>query len=439
MIVINDRYRRVLAISLPSAFHNLMNMVQTMIDMLFVGRISAVSLASVGVSMQYTALLYAFMSLVYVGTNVLVSRFYGSKDMEKAGQTIYVMILFSFVISLPLMFFCLFHSSVLFEILGTGKDVVHEGTIYISNYSYALPALFVQGVLFSGLNALGKTKIPLYISISGNLMNVFLDWVMIFGHFGFPAMGIKGAALATVIVIYYQLIVYFICYFSGRGIRIIPSFDMDLLKRGIRVAVPAWLERIVAHPSYLVLSALVAKFGVDALAGYQVGLRIEGLAFMPGVGFIFASMALVGQGLGAGKPDEAEKDAYAATVSASVIMGILGLLMTIFPYALARLFTDNQATIENAAWYLRIMGISQVPLAVCFVLSGSLRGAGDTNMTFAINAVSLWGLRILPAWLLTFYVTDSVWVYLVAMIESVVRAAVLLIRFRSGKWKSINV
>jgi len=214
---------------------------------------------------------------------------------------------------------------------------------------------------------------------------------------------------------------------------------MSLLRRGIKVAVPAWLERIIVHPSYLVLSALVAKFGVDALAGYQVGLRIEGLAFMPGVGFIFASMALVGQGLGAGKPDEAEKDAYAATISASVIMGVLGLLMTVFPYAIARIFTDNQATIENAAWYLRIMGVSQVPLAMCFVLSGSLRGAGDTNVTFAINAVSLWCLRILPAWLLTFYVTNSIWIYLVAMIESVVRAVILLIRFRSGRWKSIKV
>jgi len=439
MILINDRYRRVLSISLPSAFHNLMNMVQSMIDMLFVGRISAVSLASVGVSMQYTALLYAFMSLVYVGTNVLVSRFYGSKEMDKAGQTVYVMILFSFIISLPLMVFCLFYSPVLFEILGTGEDVVREGTVYISTYSYALPAMFIQGVLFSGLNALGKTKIPLYISISGNILNFFLDWAMIFGHFGFPAMGIKGAALATVIVIYYQLAIYFICYFFSKDIKIIPSFDMSILKRGIKVAVPAWLERIVAHPSYLVLSALVAKFGVDALAGYQVGLRIEGLAFMPGVGFIFASMALVGQGLGAGNPDEAEKDAYAATISASVIMGVLGLLMTAFPYAIAGIFTDNQATLDNAAWYLRIMGVSQVPLAVCFVISGSLRGAGDTNMTFAINAVSLWGFRILPAWLLTYYVTNSVWVYLVAMIESVVRAAILLVRFRTGKWKSIKV
>jgi putative MATE family efflux protein len=439
MILINDRYRRVLAISLPSAFHNLMNMVQTMIDMLFVGRISAVSLASVGVSMQYTAMLYAFMSLVYVGTNVLVSRFYGSKEMGKAGQTVYVMILFSFVISLPLMFFCLFHSPILFEILGTGDDVVREGTVYISTYSYALPALFVQGVLFSGLNALGKTKIPLYISIFGNILNVALDWAMIFGHMGFPAMGIQGAALATVITIYFQLAIYLTCYFFSKDIGIIPSFDMSLLKRGIKVAIPAWLERVVAHPSYLVLSALVAKFGVDALAGYQIGLRIEGLAFMPGVGFIFASMALVGQGLGAGKPEEAEKDAYAAVISASVIMGVLGLLMAAFPYALARIFTDNEATIENAVWYLRIMGISQVPLAICFVISGSLRGAGDTNVTFAINAISLWGLRILPAWLLTFYITNSVWVYLVAMIESVVRAVILLLRFRSGKWKEIKV
>ncbi|WP_277656980.1 MATE family efflux transporter [Seleniivibrio woodruffii] len=439
MIRLNDRYRRVLAISMPAVFHNFMNIVQSMVDMLFVGRISSVSLASVGVSMQYTTMLYAFMSIVYVGTNVLVSRFYGSKEMDRAGQTVYMMFLFSFVISLPLMYFCVFHSPFLFEILGTDAEVVRDGAIYLSTYSYAMPALFIQGVLFSGLNAIGQTKVPFYISIFGNLINVVLDWVLIFGKFGFPEMGVQGAALATAITIYCQLAVYIWYYLTFSEIRIVSKWDLTLLIRGIRVAVPAWLERIVAHPSYIVLSALVAKFGVDALAGYQVGLRIEGLAFMPGVGFIFASMALVGQGIGAGKPDEAEKDATAAVISASVIMGVLGLLMAVFPHGLARMFTDNEATIENAVWYLRIMGISQVPLAVCFVVSGSLRGAGDTNVTFYINTVSLWGLRILPAWILTFYVTNSVWVYLVAMIESVVRAGILLVRFRSGKWKSIKV
>lgn len=439
MKFINDRYRKVLKISLPAAFHNLMNMVQNMVDMLFVGHISAVSLASVGVSMQYIGLMYAFMSLLYVGTNVLVSRFFGAKDMRGAGQTIFMMLLFSFVLSIPLMFFCMYQSPFLFHILNTGKDVADVGTVYISTLAYSIPAMFVSGVFFSGMNAIGQTKVPLFVSLSGNVLNVFLDWVLIFGHLGAPAMGVRGAALGTVIVIYFQLLIYIYIYLVQKRIVIVPVIDMSLLKRGLRVAVPSWIERMAAHPTYLILSALVAKFGVDALAGYQIGLRIEGLAFMPGVGFTLAGMALVGQGIGAGRPDEAEKDAYATVISASAIMGVLGVLMTIFPAQLASIFTDNEATIENASWYLRIMGVSQVPLAVCFVLSGCLRGAGDTNMTFMINNTSLWGLRMLPAWILTFYITNSVWVYLVAMLESLVRAAVLLIRFKSGKWKTIRV
>ncbi|MGE4318171.1 MAG: MATE family efflux transporter [Deferribacterales bacterium] len=439
MTFLNERYRRVLSISLPAAFHNLMNMVQNMVDMLFVGRISAASVASVGVSMQYIGLFYALMSVLYVGTNILVSRFFGAKDEKGAGQTIFMMLMFSFVLSVPLMFFIFYKAPLLFHLLNTGQEVADIGDVYLTTFAYCIPVMFMMGVLFSGMNAIGQTKVPLFISLSGNALNIFLDWVMIFGHLGFPALGVKGAALATVIVYYFQILIYLYVYLAQKRIRIVFKPDFSLLKRGIRVAVPAWIERLSVHPSYLVLSALIAKYGVDSLAGYQIGLRIEGLAFMPGVGFTLAGMALVGQGIGAGNPDEAEKDAKATVVSASVIMGVIGLLMALFPVSLASVFTHNEATIENAAWYLRIMGISQVPLAMCFVLSGCLRGAGDTGTTFIINSISLWGVRILPAWLLTFYVTNSVWLYLVAMLESVGRAMVLLVRFRSGKWKNIHV
>lgn len=439
MALFNERYRRVLAISLPAAFHNLFNMMQNMVDLLFVGRISAVGLAAVGVSMQYIGLIFALLSVLYVATNVLVSRFYGARDMRQAGQTIYMLLMFSFVISIPVMLFCFFKAPFLFHLLGTGKDVAQGGGIYIKTFAMAIPAMALMGVLFSGLNAIGETKLPLFISISGNVLNIVLDWAMIFGNLGFPAMGIRGAALSTVFVIYFQLLIYLYIYLIKQKIKIVFLKDFSLLWRGIKVAFPSWMERIAEHPSYLMLSALVAKFGVDSLAGYQVGLRIEGIAFMPGVGFTLAGMALVGQSIGAERPDEGEKDAYATLISAAVIMGIIGLMMTIFPHQLASLFTHSKATEDNAAWYLRIMGVSQAPLAVCFVMAGCLRGGGDTKMTFIINASSMWGVRILPAWILTFYITNSVWIYLVAMLESVLRAVLFLMRFRSGKWKTIKV
>jgi putative MATE family efflux protein len=439
MSLINERYRKVLKISLPAAMHNLLNMVQAMIDMLFVGRISSVSLAAVGVSMQYMGLMYAFMSLLYVGTNTLVSRFFGARDMSKAGETVFIMIVFSFFLSVPIMLVAMNYGSFLFSILNTGEEVARQGASYMKMFAYGIPAMFVMGVLFSGMNAIGDTKIPFYISVSGNILNVFLDYVLIFGKLGFKPMGIEGAALATVFVIYFQVCLYLYVYMWRKKLIIKPKIDLAILRRALKVAVPTWLERISSHPSYLVLSALVAKYGVGSLAGYQVGLRLEGLAFMPGVGFTLAGMALVGQGIGAGKPEEAEGDAMASVVSASAVMGFVGLIMVAFPHQMAGVFTDDAETIKNAALYLRIMGVSQVPLAVSFVMSGCLRGAGDTRYTFMMNSMSLWGLRILPAWLLTYITATPMWIYIIAVLETFFRAFMLIRRFKGGHWKTIKV
>ncbi|PLX66370.1 MAG: MATE family efflux transporter [Denitrovibrio sp.] len=439
MSFFNERYRKVLRISLPAAMHNLLNIVQGLIDMFFVGSISAVSVAAVGVSMQYMGLMYAFMSLIYVGTNTLVSRFYGARDMTKAGQTIFMMILFSFVISGPITYIAINYGPELFNLLNTGEEVAKEGTAYMKMFALGIPAMYIMGVFFSGMNAIGATKIPLFISISGNILNVFLDWVLIFGKLGFKPMGVEGAALATVLVIYFQIVLYLYVYVVRKKIQITIKIDLTLLKRALKVAIPTWVERISSHPSYLVLSALIAKYGVDSLAGYQIGLRLEGIAFMPGIGFTMAGMALVGQGIGAGSPDDAERDAIATTVSAAAVMGFIGVLMIAFAHPMASVFSDNEDAINYAAYYLRIMGFSQVPLAITFVMSGCLRGAGDTRGTFLINTASLWGLRIFPAWLISMITDTPIWIFIVCVAETFIRSIILMRRFRSGHWKSIKV
>jgi putative MATE family efflux protein len=299
--------------------------------------------------------------------------------------------------------------------------------------------MFIQGVLYSSLNAYGKTKLPFYVGIMGNAVNIVLDYFFIFGNFGFPAMGVKGVALATVITRLVEFGFYIYLCFIRKEIEFVWGFSADLLKRALKVGFPTWLERMLSQPTYIVLSALVAKYGTDTLAGYQIGLRIEGLAFMPGVGFIIATMALVGQNLGAGRKDEAEKNALASMVAACSFMGGVGLLMFLFPDQLARTFSNDPGTVREAAVYLRVMGLAQIPLGVYFVMSGALRGAGDTRTTFIINTSSIWIIRVLPAVIMVRMNVPVMWIFLLAAIESGVRALILLVIFRIGKWKEISV
>lgn len=429
----------VLKISLPAALYNLLGMVQTMVDMLFVGRISPESVAAVGVSMQYIGLLYAFMSIFHVGTNALVSRHVGANEPEKAGVVIYNMFVMAVALSLPMLVMGLLKSHLLFSLFGMSKEIEAIGSVYMRIYAITIPLLFMQGVLFSALNAYSKTKIPFYIGILGNLVNLLFNWLLVFGNWGFPALGVEGVAYATVITRTAEFMVYAYVCFGKKEIHFSSQFSFDILKRALKVSIPTWLERMMSFPTFIVLSALVAGYGTEALAGYQIGLRIEGIAFMPGIGFIVATMALTGQHLGAGRPEEAEKDALAATVVACSFMASVGLIMFFFPAPLARLFTNDLATIDHATEYLRIMGLSQIPLGIFFVLSGVLRGAGDTKTTFVVNTISIWTLRVLPAAVMVWLGVELFWIYLVAALESCVRAGLLIHIFRSGKWKTVKV
>ncbi|WP_022849706.1 MATE family efflux transporter [Limisalsivibrio acetivorans] len=419
--------------------HNLMGMLQSMVDMIFVGRISPMSVAAVGVGMQYIGLLYAAMSLFYVGTNALVSRFVGAERPEDAGRVTANMFGFALVFSIPIFLFGLTKAAFLFNMLGIKGEVAAIGSSYMSIFSFTVPLLFMQGVLYSSLNAYGKTKLPFYIGIFGNIVNTILDYGLIFGNLGMPEMGVEGAAWATVFTKCVELSIYIYICVVRKEIVITPKFAPDLLKRAIKVGFPTWMERMLTFPSYLVLSALIAKYSTEALAGYQIGLRVEGLAFMPGVGFIIATMSLVGQNIGALRPDDAEKDAITAVYAASFVMGVVGLSMFFFPGTLASLFTDDQTTINEASVYLRIMGISQIPLGIFFVMSGALRGAGDTRTTLVVNVISIWGFRILPAFLLVSAGVPIIWVYLVATAETCIKASVLVGIFRKGRWKTIKV
>jgi Na+-driven multidrug efflux pump len=166
---------------------------------------------------------------------------------------------------------------------------------------------------------------------------------------------------------------------------------------------------------------------------------VEGIAFMPGIGFTIAAMALMGQGLGAKKPQQSREDVLLVLKYASGLMFFLSIFMIFTPERIVWLFTDDAQTIEEASLYLKVVGISQIPLAFSFVLSGALRGAGDSRRTLKINLISLWCVRIVPAFLLSWYFENILWVYVAMISDTFVKATWLWITFEKGKWQQIKV
>ena len=189
----------------------------------------------------------------------------------------------------------------------------------------------------------------------------------------------------------------------------------------------------------MLFTVIIAHYGTEVLAGYQIGLRVEGLAFMPGIGFTIAAMALMGQGLGAKKPEQAREDVLLVLKYTVGFMFFLSFFMIFMPEKIVWLFTDDAQTIEEASLYLRIVGFSQIPLAFNFVLSGALRGAGDTKRTLKINLISLWFVRIIPAFVLSWYFESILLVYIAMISDTFVKAIWLWITFDKGEWQKIKV
>ena len=253
-------------------------------------------------------------------------------------------------------------------------------------------------------------------------------------------MEVEGAAIATAVSYIIEVFIYLFLFIKGKGnFKIYPSFSFSLFKRIFKVGFPASIEKMFSFSSFLIFVKIIALFGTVTLAGYQIGLRIEGLAFMPGFGFATAAMVLMGQYLGANKVEYAEKSVLETIKIGSIFMGSIGVLLVVFSKEISSLFSNNIKTVEEAALYLKIVGISQVPLAVDFILNGALRGAGATKITLVINNLSFWIFRIIPAYLVAIFTKEIFYVYLIMVFETFLKGFFLWIAFKKGIWKNIEV
>ena len=434
------KHQKILKLSVPAAINSLLDMLQVVTDLIMVGTISAFAVAAVGLGLQSLMLVFAILTVLHVGTSALLSRLIGAKKVKRASMGLSTLLQFAFKLSIPVMILWYFLASNIYVWFGTAPEVIAFGEDYVQMLTWMMPFIFVKLVFVSALNSAGNTKTPMKVKMFSIVLNVILNYLLIFGHFGFPELGVLGAAVATVIVNILEFVIYMFLYVK-RKTPYEPSFyySKNLLSRALKVGIPASIERSLTFGSLMLFTMVIAHYGTAALAGYQIGLRIEGLAFMPGIGFTIAAMALMGQGLGAKKPKQAKEDVLLVLKYTVGFMFFLSFFMVFIPEKIVWFFTNDAETIEEASLYLRIVGLSQIPLAFNFVLSGALRGAGDSRWTMKINIISLWFVRILPALLLTWYFENILFVYLAMISDTFVKAFWLWKRFNSDKWQHIRV
>jgi len=271
-------------------------------------------------------------------------------------------------------------------------------------------------------------------------LNAFLNYVFIFGHFGFQAYGIEGAAYATVISYIFNVIAYLILLkIPHAKLNLIPIIRIKDLKRVWSVGWSAAVDRGISSLSFLVFVSIITAYGTAELAGYQVGLRIEGIAFMPGFGFAIAAMALVGQNLGAQDKQKAFNMGIISGRVAYVFMGFVGVILILFPEFLISFFTKDIQTIRVASYYLILVGLAQIPLAIVFVYSAALRWAGATKITMKVNIASLWLFRVIPSYIAYEYGFGIIAIFVIMNVETLLKGITFWYIYHKKEWLYIKV
>jgi putative MATE family efflux protein len=425
----------VLRLAIPAALKQFLDILQILIDMVMVGTLGAAALAAVGLSMQFMMMIQVAMTLYIIGSSALISRYIGSGRRKRASSVLYTSLSLAITLSMIVGIIGWTFGSDFFRWMGSGPEVVLLGGEYFGTLSLGMTLIFLDGLAYNALSAAGDTHSSLIIKIVSAFVNGGLNYLFIFGHGGFEAMGVAGSAYATLCAYGLSLIAYGWIFFKRGGVLdLVPVFSRIDFKKVLRIGAPAAYERLIGVGSFLLFIIIIGSYGTQAMAGYQIGLRIEALAFMPGFGFSVAAMALVGQNIGAKKIETAYASGILSAKIAAVFMGGVGVVLVLFPEYLATWFTHDHSTIEYASVYLRLVGISQIPLALTFVFSGALRGAGATKTTLRINTASLWIFRLIPSYIVMAMGWDIVWVYAAMSGETFIKGWWFWNVYRKREW-----
>ncbi|MBA3026910.1 MAG: MATE family efflux transporter [Sulfurimonas sp.] len=438
--LISSDTKKVFSLAIPAALKHLVDILQILIDMIMVGMVSVYALAAVGMSMQFMMVINVLMTLYVVGGNALISRFIGEGRTKRASSLLYSLGLFATVLAVFVSIIVYIYADRMYAIMGAEAEVIIQGALYFKILALGFVLIFIDTLLFNALSAAGDTKSSLYIKLFSAALNAFLNYVLIFGHFGFPALGIEGAAYATIIAYGFNVLAYFfLLKLPHSKLKLLPIIRVKDMIRAYHIGWSAALERGISSLSFLVFVSIITAYGTAELAGYQVGLRIEGIAFMPGFGFSIAAMALVGMNLGAKDKEKAYKMGIISGRVAYVFMGSVGVFLILFPEFLVSFFTQDSETIKVASFYLILVGLAQIPLAISFVYSAALRGAGATKTTLKINVASLWIFRVIPSYIAYKTGFGIIAIFVIMNVETLLKGLMYYYIYQKRSWLDTKV
>lgn len=436
--------KAILRLAIPAIGMNYMQALYNIIDTIWVGRLGAQALAGISTGGFILWGIFSLINIVSVGIGAVIARRIGEGDTRSAQEVAVQGLIFSVITSAVLGVFLLALREPLFAMMKTSPEVTRLGISYLTVLIYGILSIFASFVITAILQAAGDTYTPMRLMFWSLLLNAVLDPLLIFGWYGFPEMGIIGAAWATIISRIFFVLWGLKFLIGGKGkIRLIRpdrfAVDWGLFGKVVRIGIPASVAGILFSLVYMFLTRYVSGFGDHCIAAMRIGHMVESINFFTGLGFASAAATLVGQNLGANQPARAEKAIYRILFMLSCLTGLATIFFFITPELIVRIFTQDPLVISVGASYLVILAYSQLFMGVEITVAGAFSGAGDTLPPMLVS-IPLTILRVPLAYLLIQFTgmgVDGVWWAISS--TTIFKGVLITLWFKTGRWTRIKV
>ena len=417
----------------------------SVVDTAMLGRLGATPLAAAGIaSVGYFAVVFS-LSGIGIGVQTLTSRRFGEQNYPRCGEVLNAGLFLGLIGGVPFVLASGHLAPILASILSKDPQVSTLGSVYLQYRFLGAAFLFLNQVYRGFFNGVGDTKQQMVSAILVTLTNILLDYLLIFGHAGFPKLGVAGAAIASTIATGAGT-VYFIGISLSRRYRaqFLPYHQIrrsyTWLRPILSLSLPVIGQRFLSNGSFFVFFSIVSRIGTLELAASNVIRSVLGLSIMPAFGIAIAAATLVGQNLGAKEPESAERFAWEAAKLTAYLMGGIGLLFVAFPQWIFLIYTNDPAVITLGRLPLILLGATQALGGAGIVLGQALQGAGNTRFVM-LGELIVCTLFYLPtAYLLGLHFKlGIVGAWLGELAYWLALALVMSWKFRQGTWKKIRV
>lgn len=427
-----------LTVSFPIILSNLLQSVVEVVDLFFVGRLGPDSIAGVAMSMMFILTIMTVIIGVVTATTAFISHAWGAKEFDKPGVLLIQALLIGAGFAILFALFGLFGSDHILMLLGATPAVAELGgqflrVILLGNFS--MVALWI---LCSAYQSCGDSRTPMMVMVGTNILNIILNPLLIFGYSAIPGFGITGSALATILGRTCGLFFLFSLIYAGKGPFILPSkirLDPVLIRKMFVIAIPNSVQNGMRSLSFLGMTVIVAAYGAAAMAAYGIVIRMELISLMPGFAIATATAVIVGQNLGARRPERAVTGVYYSLVFYGMLMITIAAIYVLFTAEIICFFDPSGTSTQIGIGYFHTVAPFYIMTAIAIILSFAMNGAGATRISMYATAISLIGVQIPLAIFIPSWLGNGLYgVWYAEIIGLTLQATILAVLFHRKSW-----